>query len=1149
MAQRMASNKLTNQCYVQWMTKLEASHTGDNLVSLAFTHYDKISEPKHSYSINKLLKICSTQAVPSHQIFSIWDDVTHTNNIQHISQGLLLKICGVALKQRLKHAEIKQWIQILQCILTNSQLKDDMNVYCLLIQSFGLCADINNAERTFDAVATHKINADIIRSLMTAYVNNKHHHKAISLYQKYAHLTHNEVTHLMLIKACQHSRNFDFAHEIISQKIDYVNGKHNMRLLNTLMHFYGECKDVDAAERVFESIPSTQRNVIHTNCIMTCYLNNDLVLPCLTFYEQSNVKDDVSHLLALKACAKYQKYNEGNRIIREHIKFDNINKTQRHSIELLTTMIDFYEKCKDIESAIHVFQFIFHQQMINDVCIGVMMKAYINNDRSDDALSLYRQTSKRHLQSPTSTTHLWALKACIILKEFEYGEQIIKNNRLNTYVYDARDPDTLYTLNTLIEFYGKIGDIPSAWRAFQSICDAQKQNIMSITVMMNAYCDNQMNIECIELFKSWISHRHLRMNHISLATALKAAIHESALHFGEAMAEHFKDNKCIFNHIDVQLNFICLYGKCHKLNLCDQIFENIKTNEAQKYGTDIRLWNAMLNAYARNGKIQKMMQLLHAMTSNTKLIPNGRTYCILLNTFASNPSHSLQHFDDIWNQYIMNEEVKPYQMHTDLMPRKELLDTFNLFLLCLGIKHDLANKNEFQNDVLTANFCALPVHQMKNDDNIESFREIMLLVQNNDETQNKQCVDTLMQQLRSKITQGEGNEKECLSIVNAYGLMGNTEEMMKEYKTNTRLNSDILICLLHHLIRHGKPQYVGDIWNDIIDMSIRLNALALQALVLCVNRSMSDHDPHLLLEMWDYVVNEHKVKPSIHCFCFMIWSFSKSSDVENIKMTRHLLAQLKGDKAMQSLLATNHIQFIQILNAYGNISEFDQMWSFYSDHIHKWNGGRHDVYALKVLCSMDGISSALLDEIFETIDSHFSLNDDLSNAELITLHRIANKTGNKWMEDKIWEVLQNKDEKIKTNVMSYFMLNGEQKSVSSGYEAGGCSFNSHDKVNALMKEIGYEINTAHCTQLPSEMAKIQHLKSHSEKKALAILLKQETAHDIKDIKIKVSMKMCLDCHEFFCQISKQYSAYNIECVDPKGVHSFQNGTCHLCCNV
>eukprot|EP01084_Bolivina_argentea_P155974 271791_1 len=195
----------------------------------------------------------------------------------------------------------------------------------------------------------------------------------------------------------------------------------------------------------------------------------------------------------------------------------------------------------------------------------------------------------------------------------------------------------------------------------------------------------------------------------------------------------------------------------------------------------------------------------------------------------------------------------------------------------------------------------------------------------------------------------------------------------------------------------------------------------------------------------------------------------------------------------------------------------------------------------------------LFNKVLNIIDNNFDLNEDLQIWELIVLHRVVMKINNdeciKQIGYKIHMILENKNiiNKIKTNVMSYFVLNNKSYSISTGYDVGGCRFNSHEKVDALMKDIGYKINITECSHLESKYAKELHLKSHSEKKALAILLNEELCSN-NEIKIKVSMKMCADCHAFFCVISKKYNVYDIQCIDPKGIHTFKNGVCLLCSN-
>ncbi len=123
-----------------------------------------------------------------------------------------------------------------------------------------------------------------------------------------------------------------------------------------------------------------------------------------------------------------------------------------------------------------------------------------------------------------------------------------------------------------------------------NVCDAFKlyelssNNISSINVMMNVYCDNQMNIQCMEMF-NYMRQNKIKPDYICIKTILRAAFHESSLDFAEEMNEYLKnelndkDYNYIMSNLHVQLHWIWLYGKCNKLIVCENIFQSICVNE------------------------------------------------------------------------------------------------------------------------------------------------------------------------------------------------------------------------------------------------------------------------------------------------------------------------------------------------------------------------------------------------------------------------------------------------------------------------------------------------------------------------------------------------------------------------------------------
>eukprot|EP01083_Nonionella_stella_P180454 643579_1 len=181
-----------------------------------------------------------------------------------------------------------------------------------------------------------------------------------------------------ILSGCQKSGNFVIGTEIISTYIDYR--KISNKTLNAIIGFYGAFNEIHSAESVFESIPKQNVNTININALMTCYLRNNKTNKCMALYQENHeLLDNISHLLALKACIKSRNHELGRRIITQCV--------EPCSIELLTTMIDFYGQCKDTTSCINIFRSIPHRNR-TVVTIGAMMKSYIKNHCNQKAISL-----------------------------------------------------------------------------------------------------------------------------------------------------------------------------------------------------------------------------------------------------------------------------------------------------------------------------------------------------------------------------------------------------------------------------------------------------------------------------------------------------------------------------------------------------------------------------------------------------------------------------------------------------------------------------------------------------------------------------------------------------------------------------------------
>eukprot|EP01084_Bolivina_argentea_P275881 470577_1 len=156
-----------------------------------------------------------------------------------------------------------------------------------IIQKWTKCTDLytnmeyvksfKNLDVSPNQLPNDKITVNTINAMMTAYINNKQYHSAVSLYKQY-HSSHNQITH-------------------------------PVKILTKLIDFYGESKDINSSENVFKLIPKQKRTVSCITALLKVYSNNmyfDKVI--LLYKEYYSMHTEIMDNLVLKACQKVYNY-------------------------------------------------------------------------------------------------------------------------------------------------------------------------------------------------------------------------------------------------------------------------------------------------------------------------------------------------------------------------------------------------------------------------------------------------------------------------------------------------------------------------------------------------------------------------------------------------------------------------------------------------------------------------------------------------------------------------------------------------------------------------------------------------------------------------------------------------------------------------
>ena len=151
----------------------------------------------------------------------------------------------------------------------------------------------------------------------------------------------------------------------------------------------------------------------------------------------------------------------------------------------------------------------------------------------------------------------------------------------------------------------------------------------------------------------------MNANIICYDIVLDAATKETAYHFGMRVHEKLKldnDDKWILDETEIQTNLIRMYGKCGLMGKCEEIWNDIKRRQNKKYFHEISIWNAMINAYGRNGDLLRATEYFRKLQSIQSLKPDRNTFILMIN--ACGHSGEEEEANRIWLNEITDDVIK-----------------------------------------------------------------------------------------------------------------------------------------------------------------------------------------------------------------------------------------------------------------------------------------------------------------------------------------------------------------------------------------------------------------------------------------------------------------------------------------------------------
>jgi len=227
--------------------------------------------------------------------------------------------------------------------------------------------------------------------------------------------------------------------------------------------------------------------------------------------------------------------------------------------------------------------------------------------------------------------------------------------------------------NSLIDMYGKGGNLSIAWKMF---CGTQR-DVVTWNTLISSYTHSGHYAEAITLFDEMISEK-LNPNSATLVIVLSACCHLPSLEKGKMVHQYIKEGGFELN-VSLGTALVDMYAKCGQLEQSRELFNSMKEK-------DVISWNVMISGYGLHGDANSAMEVFQQMEqSNVK--PNAITFLSLLSacTHAGYVDEGKQLFDRM-QYYSIKPNLKHFACMADLLGRsgnlKEAEDLVQSMPIC-----------------------------------------------------------------------------------------------------------------------------------------------------------------------------------------------------------------------------------------------------------------------------------------------------------------------------------------------------------------------------------------------------------------------------------------------------------------------------------
>uniref|UniRef100_A0A0E0MND7 Uncharacterized protein n=1 Tax=Oryza punctata TaxID=4537 RepID=A0A0E0MND7_ORYPU len=357
---------------------------------------------------------------------------------------------------------------------------------------------------------------------------------------------------------------------------------------NALITLYLRCGSVRLAERVFCDMP--HRDTVTFNTLISGHAQCGHGEHALEIFEEMQFSglspDCVTIFSLLAACASLGDLQKGMQL---HSYLFKAGMSSDYIME--GSLLDLYVKCGDVETALVIFNL---GDRTNVVLWNLMLVAFgqINDLAKSSELFFKMQAAGIR---PNQFTYPCILRTCTCSGEIDLGEQIHSLSVKTGFESD------MYVSGVLIDMYSKYGWLEKARRVLEML---KEKDVVSWTSMIAGYVQHEYCKDALAAFKE-MQKCGIWPDNIGLASAISGCAGMKAMRQGlqihaRVYVSGYSGDVSIWNAL------VNLYARCGRIREAFSSFEEIEHK-------DEITWNGLVSGFAQSGLHEEALKVFMRM--------------------------------------------------------------------------------------------------------------------------------------------------------------------------------------------------------------------------------------------------------------------------------------------------------------------------------------------------------------------------------------------------------------------------------------------------------------------------------------------------------------------------------------------------------